>query len=779
MKKSTKKPLLCLLLASLIAFSLLACGQQGDNPPADSDEKGKETVAVGTDTTADGNTDTDSTPSVTPDGPNPYENLSREEFYAQKQLVIYKELPTGIIRNFDYKVTVTQGDKSAQIPVYNHAMEYDVPDRSVGGDLYRRFSQFAFCGGTVRVDVKVNRDFDCYSVIPSSKNFETSFEDGVISVFLDEPAYFGIRLDDDDNSIISVFADLPEYPADIPSKNDANVIYVDGIYETDNGLLITDKPDTTVYIAPGAVLKARVKLSGANSKVIGRGIILDPFSDFYNYDITLDAPLSKETKLCTVSGENGLFDGPVLVDARGFNLITSSKGVTVRNYKALSTMMCSDGITSMGTDHLYENCWIYVGDNALVISGANGHTFRDVVIGNTCAAIFPQLDTIDVLLENIFVFRSNDGIMNNRYNSGAKQRTISLTIKNLDCIDCLNAPRFYQGGNMGTLEKTISFDGVSLPVLSGATDPHTSKGKTGNGYLVQFTNPNSIFTENYTLNLHNVYVDGQPVLSADDASLSGTEYKNTLNFSNDGNYVPAKRVLHRVNYKAAGKVYVGAYLNAFEHDVIVDGDSFYLPAEEALAALRSQKTVGTTDKNGVAYVSATDLVSSGAAARAEVKNGNLYLVPVYSGENLMLPDRKENSQITENPSYQVDMVVEDDDGDYTYSFYSNQAEGYYSSGFNIMFTEEIKKYGAGTYEFKFRVRASGSAALNCCWRYDDPVKYTTLQTATSAGSTWKDVAISLNVTEQMLESELFGVSVKGAGAPFNYFSVSDLELIKK
>ena len=51
-------------------------------------------------------------------------------------------------------------------------------------------------------------------------------------------------------------------------------------------------------------------------------------------------------------------------------------------------------------------------------------------------------------------------------------------------------------------------------------------------------------------------------------------------------------------------------------------------------------------------------------------------MPVYSGENLMLPDRKENSQITENPSYQVDMVVEDYDGDYTYSFYSNQAEGY-------------------------------------------------------------------------------------------------------
>ena len=782
MSKNTKMALLCLIVAVFVAISLFSCGNQSDLPStADTDQTVNGTQTEKPDDSRP--SVTDGTPADTDSKPNDenpsYEGLSREEFYAQKQLVIYRELPADIIRNFDYKVTVTQGDKHAQIPVYNHTMEYDVPDRAIGGDLYRRFSQFAFCGGQVRVDIKVNRDFDYYSVIPSAKGFETSFEDGVISVYLDEPDYFGIRLDDDDNSIISVFADLPEYPADIPAKNGENVIYVDDWYETENGLLINDTPGTTVYIAPGAVLNARVKLTGANCKVIGRGIILDPFNDFYNYDITLDAPLSKETKLCTVGGENGLFDGPVLVDARGFNLITSSLGVKVRNYKALSTMMCSDGITAMSRESTYEHCWIYVGDNALVISGTRDQTYRDIVIGNTCAAIFPQLDNTNILLENIYVFRTNDGVINNRYNSGARERKISITVKNLDCIDCLNIPRFYQGGNMGTLEKTISFDGVSLPVLSGATDPHTSKTKTGTGYLVQFTNPNNIFTENYTLSLHNVYVDGQPVLSADGASISGAEYNNTLNFSNDGNYTPSTRVIYRVNYKAAGKVYIGSYLNSFERDVIVEGDTFYLPAEEILEALRSEKTVATIDKNGSAYAKASDLVSAGAAAKAEVKNGSLYLTPVYAGENLMTPDCIKNSQITENPSYQVDMVVEGEDGDYTYSFYSNQAEGYYSSGFNIMFTEEIKKYGAGSYQFSFRLRAAGSATLNCCWRYDDAQKYTTVQTTTSAGSAWKTVTLTLEVTKQMLENELFGVSVKGAGSPYEYFSVSDIELTKK
>ncbi len=787
MKKNTRRVLLCLVLTALVTVFLFACEKNPASAPYDSDSKSNGTLDVvppdnkGDDGHETGDTSPDHTDGTTPpdDGKSPYEGLSREEFYAQKQLIIYRELPDGIIRNFDYKVTVTQGDKTAQIPVYNHAMEYDAEDRSIGGDLYRRFSQFAFSGEQVRIDIKVNRDFEYYSVIPSAKNFETSFRDGVISVYLDEPDYFGIRLDDDDNSIISVFADLPEYPEDIPSKNGDNVLYVDDWYETDTGLLIIGEENTTVYIAPGAVLNARVKLTGANSSVIGRGIILDPFTDFYNYDILIEAPLSKDTKLCTLAGEGSLYDGPVIVDARGFNLITSSKNITVRNYKALSTMMCSDGITASSADSTFEHCWIYCGDNALVISGARNQTYSDITIGTTCAAVFPQLSTVNVSLEGIYIFRTNDGVINNRYNSGAKERDISLTIKNLDCMDCINVPRFYQGGNMGTLEKTIRFDGVSLPTLSGVTDPHASKTKTDKGFLVQFTNPNNIFTENYTLNLHNVYVDGKPVTSAEQASLSGTEYKNTLNFTNDGKYTPVERTIYEVGYTAQGKVYIGSFLQSFEKDILQDGDDFLLPAEEIARMLRCDKTFETVDKNSVAYVNAKDLTTAGAAASADIKNGTLYLVPVYSGENLIGPDHIENSRITENPSYQVDMVIEGEDGDYTYSFYSNKAEGYYSSGFNIMFAEEIKKYGAGEYEFSFRLRASSSVPLLCTWRYDTPVSYTKQATSVTASSTWKDVSITLKVTEEMLESELFAFSVKGTGTAFDYFAVKDLELAKK
>ena len=152
---------------------------------------------------------------------------------------------------------------------------------------------------------------------------------------------------------------------------------------------------------------------------------------------------------------------------------------------------------------------------------------------------------------------------------------------------------------------------------------------------------------------------------------------------------------------------------------------------------------------------------------------------MYNGENLIAPDHTENSQITENPSYKIDMVLEGEEGDYTYSFYSNRAESFFDGGFRIMFTEEIKKFGAGTYEFSFRLRASSPAQLIGTWRYDDPISYTRQETPITASSAWKDVTLSLSVTEEMLENKLFAVGVNGTGSEFDYFTVSDLQLIKK
>ena len=147
-----------------------------------------------------------------------------------------------------------------------------------------------------------NKDFSYYTVMPSAKNFETKYKDGVISVFLDKPDYFMIRLDEDDNSVLSVVADYPEYPGDIPTKGDPGVHWIEGWHETESGLYELTEPGAQLYVAPGAVLNARSVVSGEYSRVTGRGLLVDPFQNINKRDMYKLTQNSNVQKLSTIAG---------------------------------------------------------------------------------------------------------------------------------------------------------------------------------------------------------------------------------------------------------------------------------------------------------------------------------------------------------------------------------------------------------------------------------------------------------------------------------------------
>ena len=193
--------------------------------------------------------------------------------------------------------------------------------------------------------------------------------------------------------------------------------------------------------------------------------------------------------------------------------------------------------------------------------------------------------------------------------------------------------------------------------------------------------------------------------------------------------------------------------------------------------LRSDKTPESVEKNGISYTTPDALLKAGAAESCVIESGNLYITPVYGGENLLLPDKDTISQVSEAGCYKVDLVTEDNDGDYVYYLYD--LRNYYTGGFSIMFTEEIKKYGAGEYEFRFRARGSSPTEISASWKYDTVYFYTTDKNALSLASSWKDYSITLRVDEKMLEEcKMFTVSVIGMGTAYEYFSVKELELIK-
>lgn len=444
-------------------------------------------------------------------------------------VVVYPEYPAAITRDTEYAVQVEQEGVRRPLVVYNHCEKSILAGRTHGGDVNRRFCEFAFSGAPVRVDIRVSRDVSSYKVFPARHRLKSAFRDGVVSVWLDRPVYFGIQLNDSDKTILSVFADAPEKADEIPQKGAPGVLYVEGWVDAPgaDGFLETPKDLKEIYLAPGAVLNARLKIVAKGLRMHGRGMVLDPLSDIFRYDQTQNTVRG----VIRVAAPDVTLDGFKVVDARTFNLMSWAPNTTFRNVKLLASMMCSDGFTNGHRGFRAENCWLYVGDNALVVSGVTGAVYRDIAIGTSCAAIFPQGDNAAVTMENIDVFRADDGLINNWHNETLRRNNKwsemnagkahkekdpqdlrhlahEFFFRNLSAVDCTLFSHFFSGHNMGTLPKTFAFDGCSVPGSTGRSD-WRAIGKTDGVAIDTRNDPKRwLVTDNYALTFTNLWIGG-------------------------------------------------------------------------------------------------------------------------------------------------------------------------------------------------------------------------------------------------------------------------------
>ena len=486
---------------------------------------------------------------------------------ALAELVAYPEYPAQIERDWAYAVRVTQGKVAKRLQVYNHCEKSPLTRRVRGGDVNRRFCEFAFSGDPVRVDIVVCEDVKSYKVFPSRLKLRSEFKvassgAGVISVWLDEPHHFGVQLNDYDKTTLSVFVDKPENPADIPSKDDPKVLYVDGWMDatSENGALAVTNRYREIYIAPGAVLNSRLWLDGPDLRVHGRGMILDPMSDIFRFD----QRKNKRYGLLSVGDKaNGVVVEDIkLIDTRTYNYCAwNGTDVTFRNVKALSTMMCTDGISLGGRNVTVDGAWLYVGDNGLVVSGIRERgRYRDIVIGTSCKAVFPQANNKDVCMENIDVFRADEGLVWNSYNPGDKQLSQSFFFKNISAVDCNLFSRFFACGNMGELPKTFGFENVAIPYSTG-DDDWRKTGQKGGHTVIVFDRNKPFVTRNCSVAVTNLWVAGQrcdgfapsEIRGAENVSLSVVNNRST-------SAIPAVPDRHEVNWTCPYKCWIGASL---------------------------------------------------------------------------------------------------------------------------------------------------------------------------------------------------------------------------
>ena len=499
---------------------------------------------------------------------------------ARAELVIYPDYPEQIERDYAYAVRVVQGGAKKPLVVYNHCEKSILNPRTRGGDVNRRFCEFAFSGGPVRVDIRATEDVRCYKVFPSRLRLRSAFADGVISVWLEKPASFGIQLNDYDKTILSVFADAPEDPAKVPAKDAPGVLYVDRWLDAPgrDGIIATGKDVKEIYIAPGAVLNARLKVRGPGTYIHGRGMVLDPLSDVFRFDQTQNTTRG----LLAVSAPGVTVEDIKLVDARTFNYCSGAKDGTYRNVRALSSMMCTDGFSCGGPGVRVEGAWLYVGDNALVISGTRDAVLRNVAIGTSCAAIFPQGDNYGARLENIDVFRADDGLINNVHNgvmrrnnkwnemNGGLQkrapgpqdrthRTQEFFFTNLSAVDCTLFSHFFFGHNMGTKPKTFAFDNLMIPHATGKSD-WRAIGQTGGVSIAVRNNLDRwLVTSNYTFAVTNLWLGGRKATSFPPGTVVGDPGEITMSVASADETAPVVVApdRHVVNWTCPYKVWIG------------------------------------------------------------------------------------------------------------------------------------------------------------------------------------------------------------------------------
>ena len=234
-------------------------------------------------------------------------------------------------------------------PNMPHNDDYTVRVRALGGewkDLFeykvqvdmdgvQNASMVQFdMGEPVEVMVKKNnetvREVD---IRPLNNNIRYMQTKNAIIFRLDKPQYLSVEFNGDRLHNLHLFANPLE--TEVYKEAKKGVMYFGpGVHRPHDlpNNQIRIPANTTVYLAPGAVLKAKLLIDGVeNVRIIGRGILDHPIR---GVEVT--------------NAKNVLIDGITVVNPEHYTVFgAGTEGLTVKNLKSFSCKGWSDGIDLM------------------------------------------------------------------------------------------------------------------------------------------------------------------------------------------------------------------------------------------------------------------------------------------------------------------------------------------------------------------------------------------------------------------------------------------------
>ncbi len=612
-------------------------------------------------------------------------------------LIKYPTHPKQLPRNYDYTVTVTQADETITLPVYNPSRQSSSFSSIKNADAYRRFCEFGF-EGEVTITVTPRIPMTSYSILPTSKRIPSTTFGNKIIFTINQPTDLCVRLNDDKNTILSIFAEAPE--ENVPDENDENVIFFkEGLnnspdYNVDARGVMKIPADKTVYLAPGALVQARLETFSNNVKFCGRGAFIDPRLD-RNSDFTYmfygagkkDAPLT------------GLeFKDLRFLDAHCFNLCFSYiDGMLVDSVKLLSNQISTDGMSFWASpckDIVMQNMFMHITDNAFVCSVGENMVAQNCTIGTDYGIFYPQGNIESITFKNIDLFRCGDFL---RATVWGKERVWkNITINNVRAQDALKMAGLVNLRSQGVGEKNVYIQNVSLPK----------------------ENATAIFpgnTEGANIHFKNAYLGDKPLI--EESQLSKIDKNgNELTFEgNDGTYPITYYKSFPANYDGETRIYVGNYLVPnLEHKVIFENGEVMLPSE----VLKELSKPEVADKTHLPLSYFKDL-----GIDVQVEDKKITLSYPLTGENFITDPSFETAycEALPQPESGARMLysrrwntfdfgklycVENPEVAYSGTRYMRVAKDYCvrQCGVTHELFQEVLKCGAGTYHVKCMAR---------------------------------------------------------------------------
>lgn len=275
--------------------------------------------------------------------------LSMNVSALRAQLITYPEnVNAGMPHNDDYTVRVRKPGGE-----WKDLFEYKV---QVDMDRVQDASMVQFdMGNPVEVMVKKNNGaIREIAIRPLNNKVEYQQMNNVILFTLEKPQYLSVEFNGDRLHNLHLFANPLE--TEKYSETDEGVMYFGpGTHRPkdlpNNQLRIPS--NTIVYLAPGAVVKAKLLVDKAeNVRILGRGILDHPIRGIEVTD-----------------SKNVVIDGITVVNPEHYTVMGGgSERITIKNLKSFSCRGWSDGIDMMCCrDVLIDNVFMRNSDDCIAI----------------------------------------------------------------------------------------------------------------------------------------------------------------------------------------------------------------------------------------------------------------------------------------------------------------------------------------------------------------------------------------------------------------------------